>query len=192
MVVGKGSSLKFNWKYPVVVGLLLAVILLALVVASGQEDANIIATEVSNQASSHGVNPGDNIEQYGDIYFEKVDMDQLFALDDVNIGGGTDYTSTQSADEVNITLEGHLGGLIEACAVSGNYAFIGKGQDFVVLDISNPASPSVLGKLITSGFVNDISVLGKYAYIVNNNGNSSNPIRSMKSPIRSFGFAFAV
>ena len=80
------------------------------------------------------------------------------------------YTSTQSVDEVNITLEGHLGGLIEACAVSGNYAFIGKGQDFVVLDISNPAAPSELDKLITSGFVNDISISGDYAYVVNRNG----------------------
>ncbi len=46
-----------------------------------------------------------------------------------------------AADEVNVTFEGHFGGGTFACAVSGDYACIGQGQDFVVLDVSSPASP---------------------------------------------------
>ena len=57
----------------------------------------------------------------------------------VSGGGG-------AADEVNLTLEGHFGGATYACAVSGNYAYVGQGQDLVVLDISSPASPVELGR----------------------------------------------
>ena len=45
------------------------------------------------------------------------------------------------ADDVDVTFEGRLGGVTNAVAVSGNYACIGQGQDFVVLDVSSPASP---------------------------------------------------
>ena len=170
MVVGIGKILTFNRKCTIVVGLLFAVIFITLIMVPSQADDDDSINKVSKQIAFDAVNPEATTGAYHDTYFNKVDINHQFIVGDVNIGGGADYTSTQSTDEVNIMLEGHLGGLIEACAVSGNYAFIGKGQDFVVLDISNPASPSVLGKLITSGFVNDISVLGNYAHIVNNNG----------------------
>ncbi len=170
MVVGIDKILKFNRKCTIVVGLLFAVIFFTLIMVPSQADDDYSINKVSKQIAFDAVNPDATTGAYHDTYFNKVDINHQFIVEDVNIGGGADYTSTQSTDEVNIMLEGHLGGLIEACAVSGNYAFIGKGQDFVVLDISNPASPSVLGKLITSGFVNDISVFGNYAYIVNNNG----------------------
>ena len=39
------------------------------------------------------------------------------------------------AAEVNVAFEGHFGGTTEAVAVSGNYAYIGQGEDLVVLDI---------------------------------------------------------
>jgi S-layer protein (TIGR01567 family) len=170
MVVGIGEILTFIRKCTIVVGLLFAVIFFTLIMVPSQADDDNSINKVSKQIAVDAVNPEATTGAYHDTYFNKVDINHQFIVEDVNIGGGADYTSTQSTYEVNIMLEGHLGGLIEACAVSGNYAFIGKGQDFVVLDISNPASPSVLGKLITSGFVNDISVFGNYAYIVNNNG----------------------
>ena len=69
------------------------------------------------------------------------------------------------ADEVNVTFEGRFGGTTDAVVVSGNYAYIGQGQDFVVLDISNPAAPSESGRLITADFVRDIVVSGNYAYV---------------------------
>ncbi len=70
-----------------------------------------------------------------------------------------------AADEVDVTFEGHFGGATYACAVSGNYAYTGQGQDFVVLDVSSPASPVELGRVITSGIVDDVAVSGDYAYV---------------------------
>ncbi len=70
-----------------------------------------------------------------------------------------------AADEVNITFEGRFGGTTYTVAVSGNYAYIGQGQDFVVFDISNPAAPSESGRLITAGVVRNIVVSGNYAYV---------------------------
>ena len=83
----------------------------------------------------------------------------------VDGSGGADYTSTQSADEVNITLEWHFGGCTYTCAVADNYAYVGKGQDLIVLDISNPAAPSELSKVTTASLVKDIAVSGNYAYV---------------------------
>jgi len=70
-----------------------------------------------------------------------------------------------AADEVNVTLEGHIGGAVCAVAVSGDYAYIGMGQDFAVFDITNPAAPLELSKLRTADFVDDITVSGNYAYV---------------------------
>ena len=75
-----------------------------------------------------------------------------------------------AAAEVNVTFEGHFGGATDACAVSGNYAYIGQGGDLVVLDISNPVAPSELGRVDTAGFVKDISVSGNHAYVADSYG----------------------
>jgi hypothetical protein len=45
-----------------------------------------------------------------------------------------------AAEEVNLTLAGHFSGCTYDVAVSGNYAYIGQEQDFVVLDISSHTS----------------------------------------------------
>ena len=52
-----------------------------------------------------------------------------------------------------------------AVAVSGNYAYIGQGQDIVVLDVSSQDSPVELGRVMTSGVVLDVAVSGDYAYV---------------------------
>ncbi len=69
------------------------------------------------------------------------------------------------AQEINLTFEGHFGGAVYTSAVSGNYAYIGQGQDFVVLDVSNPVSPFKLSKVSTGGLLYDIKVSGSYAYV---------------------------
>ncbi|KAF5411984.1 MAG: hypothetical protein C5S47_02505 [Candidatus Methanogasteraceae archaeon] len=71
-----------------------------------------------------------------------------------------------AADDVDVTLEGYLGGAVHACAVSGNYTYMGQGQDFVVLDVSSPTSPVELGRVMTSGIVCGVAVSGDYAYVV--------------------------
>jgi len=71
-----------------------------------------------------------------------------------------------AADEVNVTLEGRFGGATYACAVSGNCACIGQGQDIVVLDVSSPASPVGLGRVtVTTGRVRGVAVSGDCAYV---------------------------
>ncbi len=70
-----------------------------------------------------------------------------------------------AADEVNVTFEGHFGGVTYACVVSGDYAYIGQGQDFVVLDVSSPATPVEFGRVITPGMVRGVAVSGDYAYV---------------------------
>ncbi|KAF5415555.1 MAG: hypothetical protein C5S48_05430 [Candidatus Methanogaster sp.] len=70
-----------------------------------------------------------------------------------------------AADVVNATLEGHFGGTTYAVAVSGDYAYIGQGQDFVVLDVSSPNSPVELGRVVTPDLVWGVAVSGDYAYV---------------------------
>ena len=82
----------------------------------------------------------------------------------MNVGIGT-------AEDVDLTLEGHFGGGTYATAVSGDYAYVGQEQDLVVLDISNPSQPLELGRIDTLSFVEDIKISGSYAYVANwNNG----------------------
>ncbi len=69
-----------------------------------------------------------------------------------------------AADEVNVTFEGHFGGETEVVAVSGNYAYIGRGQDLVVLDVSSPALPVELEMVMTTS-ITDVTVSGDYAYV---------------------------
>jgi len=70
-----------------------------------------------------------------------------------------------AADEVNLVFEGQFGGVTDAVAVSGSYAYVGQGESLVVLDISDPASPVQLGRMRTGGILEDVKVSGTYAYI---------------------------
>jgi hypothetical protein len=72
---------------------------------------------------------------------------------------------TATADDVDVTFEGRFGGAVYACAVSGNYAYMGQEQDLVVLDVSSPASPVELEMVMTSDIVGDVAVSGDYAYV---------------------------
>jgi hypothetical protein len=74
-------------------------------------------------------------------------------------------TSSTSAVE-KLKVIGQIGGPTKAVAVSGNYAYVGVGMRVMVLDISNPASPSEIG--VTQPFegeVRDIAVSGNFAYV---------------------------
>ncbi|MFA0823650.1 MAG: PGF-pre-PGF domain-containing protein [Methanomethylovorans sp.] len=62
---------------------------------------------------------------------------------------------------------GHYGGSVYNVAVAGNYAYVGQGQDMLVIDISDPSNPSSVGSVTTPALVNNIAVSGNYAYIAN-------------------------
>ena len=60
---------------------------------------------------------------------------------------------------------GHFGGDTDAVDVVGNYAYIGQGQDLVILDIANPSSPVSVGRIMTKDFSRDVKISGNYAYV---------------------------
>ncbi len=71
-----------------------------------------------------------------------------------------------------------IGGATYAVAVQGNYAYIGVGPRLVVLGVSNPAGPTVIGRTeVLPGVVEDapgyaegVAVSGTYAYVADRDG----------------------
>jgi len=66
----------------------------------------------------------------------------------------------------NVELVSHIGGATNVVFVSGNRAFVGEGPRLTILDVSNPAAPTVLGKTdVWSSLVRGIYAAGNYAYV---------------------------
>ena len=81
----------------------------------------------------------------------------------------------------NVELMGHVGGYINTVAVQGHYAYIGEGPQLTILDISNPASPTVVGKTaLLPANVQDIAIAGDYAYVT---AGADGGLRSVTMPI---------
>lgn len=71
-----------------------------------------------------------------------------------------------STEAENVEYVGHIGGSTIAVSVQGDYAYIGQGSHLAILDITNPASPTLIGKTASfPNIVQDIYVDGKYAYV---------------------------
>jgi len=70
-----------------------------------------------------------------------------------------------AADSVFTVLGRWAWGPCEAVDVKGNYAYIGNGPTFQVLDISNPSSPKLVGEYLTDGYVADIHVRNSIAFV---------------------------
>ncbi|WP_300932459.1 IPT/TIG domain-containing protein [Prosthecobacter sp.] len=66
-----------------------------------------------------------------------------------------------------MTLVSAIGGRANGVAVQGNYAYVGEGSSFVVEDVSNPATPTPMGRLAMPGIVQDIVISGSYAFVAN-------------------------
>jgi len=72
------------------------------------------------------------------------------------------WASTTVEAGYNATLNGR------AVRVSGDYAYVGLvsgANNFKVFDISNPASPSLVGQTTVAGNINDMEVSGNYVYV---------------------------
>jgi prepilin-type N-terminal cleavage/methylation domain-containing protein len=69
--------------------------------------------------------------------------------------------------------------------VQGNYAYLiraGGTPDFLIIDVTNPASPSVTGTLSLTGNPNNIYVSGNYAYIASDATNEELQIVNISNP----------
>ena len=88
--------------------------------------------------------------------------------------------SDSSSDSVLTVLGRWAWGPCQAVDVEGNYAYIGNGPTFQVLDISNAASPKIVGEYLTDGYVYDIKLSGSLAFVVIGKGllilNLSDPV----------------
>lgn len=89
-------------------------------------------------------------------------------------------TSAQSQGQ-NVELVGQLGGSVEGVAVQGTYAYIGVGPRLFIINITDPTSPTVVGKTQPlPDIVKSLAVVGNYAYVADGEGglriiNVSNP-----------------
>jgi hypothetical protein len=71
-----------------------------------------------------------------------------------------------TADAQNVEFVGHIGGATRAVAIQGNYAYVGEGPRLTILDISNPASPTVVGNTsLLPDIVWGVCVAGGCAYV---------------------------
>ncbi len=69
--------------------------------------------------------------------------------------------------------------------VQGNYAYVVRldgTPDFLIIDISNLASPSITGSLNLTGMPQDILVAGNYAYVANRDNNQELQIIDISVP----------
>ncbi len=66
----------------------------------------------------------------------------------------------------NVELVGQIGGRSYDVAVQGHYAYLGVGPRLVVLDVSNPAHPQLIGQTaVLPAIVRDVYVVDNYAYV---------------------------
>ena len=79
-------------------------------------------------------------------------------------------SGVSTAAEINMDFVSRFGGGITGVAVSGNYAYLGQGQDIVVMDITNDADPTKVATYTTDGIVSDIVISGTNAYVADETG----------------------
>ena len=78
----------------------------------------------------------------------------------------TPQETFQTITDSNTTLIGRwANGPCVAVDVSGNIAYFGNGGYLEVVDISDPANPIELGKVLTPSEVSGVAVSGSYAYV---------------------------
>jgi hypothetical protein len=87
------------------------------------------------------------------------------------LGGANEPSASSAIQEnaENVELVGQFDGTAIAVAAQGDYAYVGEGAQLAILDVSNPASPSEVGRtspVPEPGSVMDIAVEDDYAYAV--------------------------
>ncbi|WP_321420439.1 PGF-pre-PGF domain-containing protein [uncultured Methanomethylovorans sp.] len=75
-----------------------------------------------------------------------------------------------SADPLNVEYVSHFGGNAYDIEVVGDYAYLGQGQDLVIMDITDDDKSIEKGRITTSSVVRSVAVASNYAYVANDNG----------------------
>ncbi len=92
-------------------------------------------------------------------------------------------TGICSADNVNVDIVGQFSGEVFDVAVAGDHAYLGQGQDLVILDISDVAALSEVGRVSSVSEIYGIAVSGDHACIANGeNGIAMVDISNPSSP----------
>ncbi|WP_292350639.1 PGF-pre-PGF domain-containing protein [Methanomethylovorans sp. PtaU1.Bin093] len=76
-------------------------------------------------------------------------------------------TGICSADNVNVDIVGQFSGEVFDVAVAGDHAYLVQGQDLVILDISDVAALSEVGRVSSVSEIYGIAVSGDHACIAN-------------------------
>jgi PGF-pre-PGF domain-containing protein len=87
-----------------------------------------------------------------------------------------------SADPLNVEFVSHFGGNAYDIEVVGDYAYLGQGQDLVIMDITDDDRSTEKGRITTSSIVRSIAVVGSYAYIANDDGLVTIDVTNPSSP----------
>jgi len=75
-------------------------------------------------------------------------------------------SEAETAQPTSWQVVGQIGGPTQAVAVQGDYAYVGIGLRLVVLDVTNPVTPTEIGSTVPfPHFVEDIAVSGTRAYV---------------------------
>ncbi|WP_321420371.1 PGF-pre-PGF domain-containing protein [uncultured Methanomethylovorans sp.] len=69
------------------------------------------------------------------------------------------------ADNVNLRFVSQFSGSVNEVTIGGNYAYLGEGKEFVILDISNLVNPVEVGRVTTPSLIYDITISNNYAYV---------------------------
>lgn len=79
---------------------------------------------------------------------------------------GSNAGPMMAPDAHNVELVGQIGGESNALALQGDYVYIGLGPRLIVVEVSNPAQPSVVGRTTVLPYiVEGVAVSGSYAYV---------------------------
>lgn len=95
---------------------------------------------------------------------------------------------TSFADTILTVIGNWPYGLCYAVDAKGNYAYVGNGPTFQVLDISNPSLPAIVGEYFTSAaYMRDIRVRDSLAFVITDNGLLILNISNLYTP-QQFGY----
>lgn len=95
-------------------------------------------------------------------------------------------SSLQSSYDLTLANSGNATANGISIAYANNYAYLGRviggGREFYVFDVSNPASPVLVGQVDLGGTLNDLVVVGNYVYGASTDDNGELTVINVSTP----------